>query len=98
MHSLAGSYSRTLRVGAAQELVETGPYGALRHPGYAGSLLVWSGFALTTGSVPCAAVIGALMGAAYRRRISIEERLLERELPGYREYQRRTDRVVPGLW
>ena len=43
MGTLGRAYSRTLRVDDDQGVVETGPYRLVRHPGYAGSLLVWLG-------------------------------------------------------
>jgi protein-S-isoprenylcysteine O-methyltransferase Ste14 len=43
-------------------------------------------------------VMGALLGSAYRRRVSVEERLLRRELPGYIDYCGRTKRLVPFVW
>lgn len=48
MRTLGRSYSRTLRVEDAQHTVESGPYRFVRHPGYAGSLLIWTGLALTS--------------------------------------------------
>ena len=45
MHALGSSYTRTLRVACAgQELVDRGPYRWVRHPGYLGSLMTWTGF------------------------------------------------------
>jgi protein-S-isoprenylcysteine O-methyltransferase Ste14 len=44
------------------------------------------------------AVITSLLGRAYLRRISAEEALLRRDLPGYVEYGRRTRRLVPFIW
>jgi len=98
MRTLGASYSRTLRTDDAQRVVDDGPYRLIRHPGYAGSLLVWSGFALTSGSLPVVAVVTGLLGRAYRRRIAAEEVLLRRDLPGYGGYCRRTKRLVPSIW
>jgi protein-S-isoprenylcysteine O-methyltransferase Ste14 len=98
MRTLGASYSRTLRTDDAQRVVDDGPYRLIRHPGYAGSLLVWSGFALTSGSLPVVAVVTSLLGRAYRRRIAAEEVLLRRDLPGYGGYCRRTKRLVPFIW
>ena len=98
MRTLGASYSRTLRTDDAQRVVDAGPYRLIRHPGYAGSLLVWSGFALTSGSLPVVAVVTGLLGRAYRRRIAAEEMLLRRDVPGYVEYCRRTKRLVPFIW
>ena len=98
MWTLGASYSRTLRMGQAQSLTEDGPYRLVRHPGYAGSVLTWSGFALASRSLPVVAVVGGLLGWAYRDRIRAEEVLLRRGLPGYEDYMRRTWRLVPHLW
>ena len=49
MRVLGQSYSRTLRAeGNEQPVINTGPYRLVRHPGYLGSLLTWTGFALTS--------------------------------------------------
>jgi protein-S-isoprenylcysteine O-methyltransferase Ste14 len=98
MRTLGAAYTRTLRAEEEQGVVDTGPYHLMRHPGYAGSLLTWTGFALTSRSVPVVAVVAGLLGWAYRRRIVAEEQLLQRDLPGYRDYQRRTKRLIPFLW
>jgi protein-S-isoprenylcysteine O-methyltransferase Ste14 len=98
MRTLGASYSRTLRTGEAQPLVDDGPYRLVRHPGYAGSLLTWSGFAMASRSLPVVVLVSGLLGWAYRDRIRAEEDLLRRELPGYEDYARRTWRLVPCVW
>jgi protein-S-isoprenylcysteine O-methyltransferase Ste14 len=99
MRTLGRHYSRTLRTAAGQSTVDGGPYAVVRHPGYAGSLLVWTGFALATRSPLVVVLVAVALGGAYRRRIVAEERLLERDLQDYAAYARRTPwRVVPGVW
>ena len=98
MRTLGGAYSRTLRTDDAHAIVEEGPYRLIRHPGYAGSLLTWTGFALTSGSLSTVVVVTGLLGRAYRRRITAEEALLRRDLPGYAEYSHGTKRLVPFIW
>jgi protein-S-isoprenylcysteine O-methyltransferase Ste14 len=98
MRTLGRSYSRTLRTEDDQAVIDTGPYHLVRHPGYLGSLLVWTGFALTSRSLPVAAVVGAMLGSAYQRRISAEERLLRSELPTYAAYSDRTKKLIPFVW
>lgn len=98
MRTLGGAYTRTLRTESEQDVIDAGPYRFVRHPGYTGSLLTWTGFALASRSAPVVAVVGTLLGRAYRRRIVAEEQLLLRTLPGYRDYQRRTKRLVPFVW
>lgn len=98
MRTLGTSYTRTLRTASGQEVVDAGPYRLIRHPGYAGSLLIWVGFALTSQSPLAPVLVSALLGDAYRRRIQAEELLLERDLPGYTAYRQRTRRLIPFVW
>lgn len=98
MTTLRSSYTRTLRQPDDDHLVDTGPYALVRHPGYLGSLLIWLGFALTSGRLPTLGLVAVVIGRAYGRRITAEEALLLRNLPGYADYARRTDRLVPGVW
>jgi len=99
MRRLGEFYSRTLRTeGAQHRVIETGPYRFIRHPGYTGSLLTWTGFALTSRSAPVVALVGGLMGRAYHQRITTEEDLLRRELPGYLDYSDHTKKLIPFIW
>ena len=79
-------------------VVDTGVYGVVRHPMYAGNPFVLVGMSLWLGSYTaalCATVPLALLMA----RIGLEERFLRRELPGYPEYMSRVAyRLVPGIW
>lgn len=99
MRALGSFYTRTLRTeGNEHAVINTGPYRLIRHPGYAGSLLIWTGFALTSRNVPSVVVAAALLGLAYQRRITAEEHLLRRSLPGYPAYSDRTKRLIPYIW
>lgn len=99
MRRLGESYSRTLRTeGAQHRVIETGPYRFIRHPGYTGSLLTWTGFALASRSAPVIALVAGLMGRAYHQRIIAEEDLLRRELPGYVDYSGHTKKLIPFVW
>jgi protein-S-isoprenylcysteine O-methyltransferase len=96
---LRSSYSRGLQVTDRQSLVKAGPYAVIRHPGYAGSLLVWLGLALGLGSWVATLLAAVLLGAAYRYRIIAEERMLRSEFGRpYADYQRATWRLIPGLF
>src|SRR5450756_2056680 len=61
MRTLGVAYSRTLRTNDAHEVVDAGPYRVIRHPGYAGSLLTWTGFALTSRSLPVIGMVAGLL-------------------------------------
>jgi protein-S-isoprenylcysteine O-methyltransferase Ste14 len=98
MRTLGRAYSRTLRTDDTPAVVEAGPYRLIRHPGYLGSILTWSGFALTSRSFGAGAVVASLLTRAYGRRIKAEEALLDRDLAGYREYRERTWALIPRVW
>lgn len=77
---------------------DSGPYQFLRHPGYSGSILALVGISLALNSVwtlvpaAVAIVISVL-------RTALEDRVLQEELPGYRDYARRVRyRLVPGAY
>jgi protein-S-isoprenylcysteine O-methyltransferase Ste14 len=79
-------------------LVDTGVYGVVRHPFYAGTPLVFVGMSLWLGSY--AAALCAVVPIAFMMlRIRLEDRFLRRELPGYDEYIARVPhRLLPGIW
>lgn len=81
-----------------QKVVNTGPYRLMRHPGYAGAVLVALSFPLILGTLWAYPPI-ALFLAAVITRTSLEDRTLQNELPGYSDYCLTTRfRLFPGLW
>jgi protein-S-isoprenylcysteine O-methyltransferase Ste14 len=90
--------SATIEVAENQRVVSTGPYAIVRHPMYAGGLLLMLGTPLALGSywglVPLAAMMPFLIW-----RLFDEEHFLAKKLPGYTEYQQRVrHRLVPLVW
>lgn len=81
----------------AQQVIQSGLYGMVRHPFYAGMLLVYPGTALWLGSY--AAAIGSVGFLVLTlARISIEERYLREHLPGYDAYRERVRvKLIPAL-
>jgi protein-S-isoprenylcysteine O-methyltransferase len=99
MTVLGRFYTRTLRVVGDQQMVTTGPYQLIRHPGYTGSLLVWTGFCLGGGNWIALVTVAVLTLAAYGWRIRSEERLLVDTFgEEYTRYQRHTARLVPFVY
>ena len=70
-------------------LVETGPFAVARHPIYAGLVLMAAGRSGAGGSA-CGLTLTAALAALLRVKAAREERLLERRLPAYAAYRRRT--------
>lgn len=81
-----------------QVVVDHGPYAVVRHPMYAGAVLLMLGLPLWLGST--AGALAALVPIALLAlRIAVEERFLGRELAGYSAYAARVrSRVLPGVW
>ena len=82
-----------------QTTVEAGPYRYIRHPSYTGALITLVGFGLALGNWAAVLAILVCMGTAYAYRISVEESALVAALgEPYKQYMRRTRRLVPFLF
>jgi protein-S-isoprenylcysteine O-methyltransferase Ste14 len=80
------------------QVVQTGPYRIVRHPGYIGMILQNLVFPFMIGSVyvyiPVIIVIILTIWRTAR-----EDVFLQKNLPGYREYTQKTRyRLIPGIW
>ncbi|WP_372830814.1 isoprenylcysteine carboxylmethyltransferase family protein [Pontibacterium sp.] len=87
-----------VQVDRGHVVCDSGPYRMVRHPGYAGNMLALPGMALALSStwllIPAAV---ALIIAVIRT--VLEDRTLQDELPGYRDYARRVRyRLIPGIY
>jgi protein-S-isoprenylcysteine O-methyltransferase Ste14 len=94
-------FSSVARIQAdrGQRVISTGPYGWVRHPGYAGAVLFILGSGLALGSWLAAAFLVVVAMPLLFRRAIREDRLLHAELPGYRNYASGVRwRVLPGIW
>jgi protein-S-isoprenylcysteine O-methyltransferase Ste14 len=77
---------------------DTGPYKYIRHPGYTSGLIWYLMTPLILGSlwayVPTVIEVGLMV-----LRTSLEDKTLQAELPGYKEYTHQTRyRLLPGIW
>ena len=80
------------------KVIDVGPYGVIRHPGYAGMIPAIPASALVLGSW-----LGVALAVGYSllmlRRVVFEDAFLRSHLDGYLEYASRVQyRLVPGLW
>jgi protein-S-isoprenylcysteine O-methyltransferase Ste14 len=90
--------SRTIEVMEGQEVITTGHYAIIRHPMYLGFLVMYLATPITLGSwwaVPVFSLyIPILIWWIFN-----EEKVLLRDLKGYREYCReRRYRLLPFIW
>ncbi len=82
----------------AHRVITDGPYRIVRHPMYAGGMLVFLGIPLLLGSWWGVVAVPLLLLGIAPRAVG-EERLLRRELSGYDEYAKRVRfRLIPGVW
>ncbi|HET9989075.1 MAG TPA: isoprenylcysteine carboxylmethyltransferase family protein [Kofleriaceae bacterium] len=88
----------TIDVEQDQQLVSTGPYAIVRHPMYAGALVMLAGVPLALGSWWALLAVPA-MALVIVWRLRDEERRLASDLPGYADYRTRVKhRLVPFMW
>jgi protein-S-isoprenylcysteine O-methyltransferase Ste14 len=93
-------FSGTVRIqrDRGHRVCDSGPYGFLRHPGYAGNALALPAMVLALGSL-WTAIPAAFALVVIVLRTSLEDKTLVKELPRYRDYSRRVRyRLVPGIW
>jgi protein-S-isoprenylcysteine O-methyltransferase Ste14 len=90
--------SATIEVAENQRVISTGPYARVRHPMYASALLYLAGMPLALGSYWGLAALAATVPFLIWRLFD-EESFLERNLPGYVEYQKKVrHRLIPRIW
>jgi protein-S-isoprenylcysteine O-methyltransferase Ste14 len=93
-------FSTTVRIQTDRGHVvcDSGPYRIVRHPGYAGNIPPLLGIVLALGSVwtLIPAMVALIITVI---RTTLEDRTLQDELPGYRDYARRVRyRLIPGIF
>jgi protein-S-isoprenylcysteine O-methyltransferase Ste14 len=87
-----------LQTDRGQQVVSSGPYQWIRHPGYAGALLAYLATPLFLDSI-WAYLPTSLLMALFMLRTALEDRFLQDELAGYRDYANRVRyRLIPGVW
>lgn len=80
------------------KVIDSGPYAIVRHPMYATAIPLFVGIALALGSY-WALVPAGMCAIVLVVRTMLEDRTLQRELPGYQEYALRVRyRLLPGVW
>ncbi|HKV29491.1 MAG TPA: isoprenylcysteine carboxylmethyltransferase family protein [Candidatus Dormibacteraeota bacterium] len=95
--TLGRFFSMRVQTTSDQQVVQSGPYRLVRHPSYTGLLMTVLGVLLmSTNWFTLACYVIALPGFGYR--IYVEEHALASELGDqYRDYMRRSKRLVPFL-
>jgi len=87
-----------IQKGRGHTVVTTGPYRYVRHPMYAGGILMFLGIPLLLGS-GYGFALAPVWVALLSFRIPIEERILREKLDGYEDYALCVRyRLIPGVW
>lgn len=97
--TLGRNYSGHLSVKADQQLVQSGPYRVIRHPAYAGYLLM--ALALAVGYSSLAGMVSTILFLlpCMIYRIYVEDALLAEHFgEQFDEYRRQVKRLIPGIW
>jgi protein-S-isoprenylcysteine O-methyltransferase Ste14 len=90
--------SATIELAPDQKVVSSGPYAVVRHPMYAGALVMLLGIPIALGSWWGVLVFVSMTPAIIWRLIE-EEKFLARNLLGYTEYQQKVRRrLIPLVW
>jgi protein-S-isoprenylcysteine O-methyltransferase Ste14 len=81
-----------------QTVVTTGPYGYVRHPGYAGGVLYHMTMPVMFNAI-WGLIPGGIIAITFIVRTALDNRALRNELSGYKEYSQKVRyRLLPGAW
>jgi protein-S-isoprenylcysteine O-methyltransferase Ste14 len=93
-------YGRFVRIQKERghRVISEGPYRYLRHPGYLGQIIFGLASALALASL-WTLIPGGLFAGLLVVRTALEDRVLQEELEGYRDYTGRVRyRLLPPIW
>lgn len=97
--TLGRYFTLTIQTSSDQPVIANGPYQLIRHPSYAGLLLVIVAVGLFIGNWWSLVCLSVAMAGALVFRIRVEERALMQNLgDGYRDYAATHKRLVPFIW
>ena len=90
--------SRTIEVQENQKVIDSGLYGIVRHPMYMATIFLFLSMPLILGSI-YSFLIFLIYPIIIAKRIKNEEEVLEKELPGYKEYKEKVKyKMIPFIW
>ena len=97
--SLGRFFTVNVAIASDHQLVESGPYHWVRHPSYTGALLAFLGLGLCLDNWASLAAMIVPVSVVFFLRMRIEEAaLLETFGERYRDYMRRTRRLIPFIY
>lgn len=97
--TLGRYFTFTIQTSSDQPVITDGPYRVIRHPSYAGLLLVIMAVGLFIGNWWSLVGLTVAIAGGLVFRIRVEERALMQNLgDGYRDYAATHKRLVPLIW
>jgi protein-S-isoprenylcysteine O-methyltransferase Ste14 len=98
-HTLGRYFTFTVQTSSDQPVIANGPYQLIRHPSYAGLLLIIIAVGLFIGNWLSLVCLTVATAGALVFRIRVEERALMYNLgDSYRDYATTHKRLVPFIW
>jgi protein-S-isoprenylcysteine O-methyltransferase Ste14 len=92
-------FTVTVTIRKDHKIKQDGLYSILRHPSYAGSLLSFLGFGLSTNNWLSIAIVFIPVFAVFIYRMNIEEKMLTEQFgDAYKDYMKHTRRVIPWIY
>jgi protein-S-isoprenylcysteine O-methyltransferase Ste14 len=99
IYTLKQQFTYTITKIESHELIETGLYKWIRHPGYLGQLIIFLGISVSLSNwlSVILMMISVLIGYTYR--IKTEERFMVEQIgQKYIDYQARTKKIIPMIF
>ncbi len=97
--TLGAHFQPVVNVVAGQPVIEKGLYRWIRHPSYLAAYFLFLGMGLALANWLSLAVIFLVTSICYGYRIHVEEQALSETLGApYREYMKRTKRLIPFVF
>jgi protein-S-isoprenylcysteine O-methyltransferase len=92
-------FTVNVSIAADHRLIDTGPYRIIRHPSYSGALMAFLGLGLCMANWASLLCLLVPIFLVFLRRIHVEETVLLQALGDqYRNYMRRTKRLIPAVF
>jgi protein-S-isoprenylcysteine O-methyltransferase len=92
-------FAAGLAIAASHRLIDTGPYRFVRHPSYTGALMAFLGLALCLANWASLVILLVPVFLVFLRRMHVEEGALVQAFGNqYRDYMRRTKRLIPAVY
>lgn len=89
---------RTIEVKNNQKVIDTGLYSIVRHPMYMATIILFLAMPLVLGSL-ISFIVFLIYPVIIVKRIKNEEQVLEKDLKGYLEYEKKVKyRLIPYIW